>query len=109
MNTHAYDPKWVRTYALQNEKSCKGGFIQTLGNKRKISKKTRPYDGLGSDCVSPMGSNVVFKYRTYAATLYLGLGECHSPLQMVVKTLICVSPEIDKDVDHITIKGREKL
>jgi hypothetical protein len=29
------------------------GFIQTLGNKRKISKKTRPYDGLGSDCVSP--------------------------------------------------------
>jgi hypothetical protein len=42
-----------RTYALQNEKSCKGGLIQTLGNKRKISKKTRPYDGLGSDCVSP--------------------------------------------------------
>jgi hypothetical protein len=34
-----------RTYALQNEKSCKGGFIQTLGNRRKISKKTRPYDG----------------------------------------------------------------
>jgi hypothetical protein len=45
----------VRTYALQNEKSCKGGFIQTLGNKRKISKKTCPYDGLGSDCVSPNG------------------------------------------------------
>jgi hypothetical protein len=42
-----------RTYALQNEKSCKGGFIQILGNKRKISKKTRPYDGLGIDCVSP--------------------------------------------------------
>jgi hypothetical protein len=43
----------LRTYALQNEKSCQGGFIQTLGNPRKISKKTRPYDGLGSDCVSP--------------------------------------------------------
>jgi hypothetical protein len=43
----------IRTYALQNETSCKGGFIQTLGNKGKISKKTRPYDGLGIDCVSP--------------------------------------------------------
>jgi hypothetical protein len=46
-------PIIIRTYALQNEKSLRGGFIQTLGNKRKISKKTRPYDGLGSDCVSP--------------------------------------------------------
>jgi hypothetical protein len=47
-----------RTYALQNEKSCKGGFIQTVGNKRKISKKTRPYDGLGIECVSPKTINV---------------------------------------------------
>jgi hypothetical protein len=44
----------IRTYALENEKSCKGGLIQTLGNKRKISKKTRPYDGLRIDCVSPI-------------------------------------------------------
>jgi hypothetical protein len=29
------------------------GFIQTLGNQRKISKKTRPYNSLGIDCVSP--------------------------------------------------------
>jgi hypothetical protein len=58
-----------RTYALQNEKSCKGGFIQTLGNKRKISKKTRPYDGLGIDCVSP--KRLQFRYNSQFASFRL--------------------------------------
>jgi hypothetical protein len=77
-------------YALQNEKSCKGGFIQTLGNKRKISKKTRPYDGLGIDCVSPNIVKVFGRSLFNSSVSYLPQG--FDPIQHALSPIKVFKP-----------------